>query len=109
MLTAWNQVKCKRLLDLVLPLSNWYDDSMPSIVPAGAPRTDVNVGCENVNELPLAFVAPLRAQYDRHYSKRLVSFEIISLRSGLTAHGRSSIGAAFGLVSCSLISYSRCS
>lgn len=39
-----------------------HDNSMSRVVPSSAPSANINVGCQNVNELPLSLVAPLGAQ-----------------------------------------------
>ena len=50
-----------------------HNDSMTSVVSSSASSTDVDVSSEDVYQLPLAFIAPLRAQHNAHcwFDKRL--------------------------------------
>ena len=62
MRTAWEKVERKRLLDLLR--ADGHDDGVPGVVAPGAPRADVEVGGEDVDELAFALVAPLRSEHD---------------------------------------------
>lgn len=43
-----------------------HDDGMTGVVPACATGADIGVGSEDVNELSLPLVAPLRSEYDAY-------------------------------------------
>ena len=73
------------LLDLLISVSGRDGDNnrMSSIVPSGAPRTNVRIGRQNVHELSFSFVSPLSPEHDgdraldRHlrlWASRLVFF-----------------------------------
>ena len=62
MRTAGEKVERKRLLDLLG--ADGHDDGVPGVVAPGAPRADVEVRGEDVDELALALVAPLRSEHD---------------------------------------------
>jgi hypothetical protein len=49
-------------ISLLLSLGVLDDDGMPSVVPAGASRTNVRFGREDIDELALALVTPLGAE-----------------------------------------------
>ena len=68
--TAGEEVERKRLFDALGADGN--DDRVSRVVAAGAARADVEVGGEDVDELALAFVAPLRPQNDGDCSRPAV-------------------------------------
>lgn len=62
------------------------DDRVSGVVPARAARTDVERGGEDVDELALALVAPLRAEHDGHWRGASVVGRV-QRRAARTAHG----------------------
>jgi hypothetical protein len=63
------------------------DDRVSGVVPARAARADVGVGGENVDELALALVAPLRAEDDGDWRGTARQPGIARARGGRTGHG----------------------
>src|SRR5205085_5527884 len=69
------------------------DDSVTGIVPTLAPHHDIGVGGKHVYDLPLPFVAPLRADQDRvghDYLGKILSRCARSRHSGLASQNKSS-------------------
>lgn len=60
-------------LGLYVLRAEGHNDGVPRVVAARAARAYVHLGAEDVDELALAFVAPLRAQHDRRCPSRVVS------------------------------------
>ncbi len=60
-------MKSKSGLDVLW--SYGHDDRVPCVVSPSASRADIEIGREDINEFTLAFVAPLSAENNGHYSE----------------------------------------
>ena len=60
MRTAGKEVESEGLLDLLW--AHGHDDRVASVVASGASGAYIELGREDVYELPLAFISPLRTQ-----------------------------------------------
>lgn len=61
--TTWQQMKGKGFLHPI----DGDNDRMSCVVPAGTSSTNIDIGCEDINELPFALIPPLRAQNNCDY------------------------------------------
>ena len=50
--------------------ADWHDDGVAGIVPASESCADVDIGRQDVHELSLALIAPLRPEDDGHWRRR---------------------------------------
>jgi len=68
--TTRQKMKCEGRFDLVW--TNWHDDSVTCVVPAGTSGTHIHLSRQYVDQLSLSFVSPLRAKHDCHCNRLLV-------------------------------------
>lgn len=80
-LTAGQQMKRVGLVDCLVsvPGRDGDDNGMSSVVPSGAPRTNIRIDRQNVHKLSFSFISPLCPKHDggRHFrlwGSRLVFF-----------------------------------
>jgi hypothetical protein len=58
-LTTWQEVEG---ISLLVPLGILHNDGMTSIIPSRAPRADIRIGGEDIDQFTLPFVSPLGSE-----------------------------------------------